>query len=141
VQGIFTLRKSELDWSRLEPGPAARLYPDLFERFVSYLPESDRNDVYAGYYKLLMSEDRKTALAAASPWNTWDVSIGTILVDESKLKKIDEDDGWNLSHARLECQYFIHGGFMEDGYILRQENLDKIRHIPSESPLLHGWAD
>lgn len=132
VQGIFTARKSELDWSRRQPGPAARIYSDLFDVLLSHLPESDREDVYGGYYKLLTSRGRETAVAAARVWNTWDMSIGTIRIDDSKLTK-SEDEAWNLSHARLECHYFLHGAFMEDGYILRQENLNKIRHIPSMS--------
>ncbi|KAB5551429.1 proline iminopeptidase, partial [Coniochaeta sp. 2T2.1] len=129
VQGVFTMRKSELDWSVREPGPAVRLYPDLFQGFIAHLPAADKGDVYAGYYKLLTSEDREMAVAAAKVWNTWDMSIGSLRVNKEKLRKV-EDEGWNLSHARLECHYFLNGAFMEDGYILRPENLEKIRHIP-----------
>lgn len=89
VQGIFTVRKSELDWSRRQPGPAARLYADRFNAFLSHLPESDRDDVYEGYHKLLTSEDREAVLAAAAVWNTWDMGLGTIWVDESRLRKVE----------------------------------------------------
>lgn len=132
VHGIFTVRESELDWRPRLPGPAARMYPDLFGRFLAHLPAGDRDDVYGGYYRLLTSGDRETAVAAARVWNAWDVSIGTIRVDEGKLRQIEEDEGWNLSHARLECHYFLNGGFMEDGEVLRSENLGKIKGIPSE---------
>lgn len=108
------------------------MYPDLFGRFLAHLPDGDRDDVYGGYYRLLTSEDRETAVTAARVWNAWDVSIGTIRVDECKLRQIEEDEGWNLSHARLECHYFLNGGFMEDGEILRPENLGKIKGIPSK---------
>ncbi|KAJ9157018.1 Proline iminopeptidase [Coniochaeta hoffmannii] len=132
VHGVFTVRESELDWRTRQPGPAVRLYPDLFERFLAHLPEGDRDDddVYGGYYRLLTSGDRATAVAAARAWNAWDVSIGTMRVDEGKLRRIDEDEGWSLSHARLECHYFLNRGFMEDGHILRPESLGKIRGIP-----------
>lgn len=128
VQGIFTVRKEELDWSRR--AGAARIFPDLFDKFIDHLPEGDRDTPYTGYYKLLTASDRETQIAAARSWNTWDMSIGTIEVNETNLEKI-YDDNWSLSHALLECHYFINGAWLEDGHILKKSNLDKIRHIPS----------
>lgn len=128
VQGIFTVRKEELDWSRR--AGAARIFPDLFDNFIDHLPEEDRDTPYTGYYKLLTASDRETRIAAAKSWNTWDMSIGTIKVNYNNLENIN-DDNWSLSHALLECHYFINGAWLEDGHILKQSNLDKIRHIPS----------
>ncbi|OBT58137.1 hypothetical protein VE04_01115 [Pseudogymnoascus sp. 24MN13] len=127
VQGIFTVRKEELDWSRR--AAAARIFPDLFDKFIDYLPEEDRDTPYTGYYKLLTASDRETQIAAARSWNTWDMSIGTIEVNQASLENIN-DDNWSLSHALLECHYFINGAWLEDGHILKKSNLDKIRHIP-----------
>jgi proline iminopeptidase len=128
VQGIFTVRKEELDWSRR--AGAARIFPDLFDKFIDHLPEEDRDTPYTGYYKLLTASDRETQIAAARSWNTWDMSIGTIEVNQASLENIN-DDNWSLSHALLECHYFINGAWLEDGHILKKSNLDKIRHIPS----------
>lgn len=128
VQGIFTVRREELDWSRR--AGAARIFPDLFDKFIEHLPEDSRDNAYKGYYKLLTSDDRKTQIAAARSWNTWDMSIGTIVVNEANLEKIN-DDNWSLSHALFECHFFLNGAWLEDGHILKQSNLDKIRHIPS----------
>lgn len=30
-----------------------------------------------------------------------------------------------------ESHYFVNGGFIEEGSLLRKENIDKIRHIPA----------
>ena len=40
-----------------------------------------------------------------------------------------KDDDWSLAHATLECHYFIHGAWLEEGQILKKSSLDKIRHI------------
>lgn len=127
IRGIFTARQEELDWSR---SGAARLFPDLFREFVNYLPEEDRKDPIAGYYKLLMSPDREMRIAAAKSWNTWDMSIGSLLPNVEGLSKIN-DDKWSLAHAVLEAHYFVHGAWLEDGQILKENNINKIRHIPS----------
>jgi proline iminopeptidase len=132
VQGIFTVRKEELDW--WPRTGAARMFPDRFETLVNHLPEEDRDDVYEGYYKLFTSPDKATQLAAAKIWNQWDMYMGKIEVDEAALVAKCEDEKWSLPHALVECHYFRKGGFMEEGHILKTENLDKIRHIPSKSP-------
>ena len=31
----------------------------------------------------------------------------------------------------VQAHYFVNGGFFEDGFILKKENIDKIRHIPT----------
>jgi proline iminopeptidase len=129
VRGIFTVRKEELVWSRRDG--VARMFPDLFDKFINYLPEEDRDDSYKGYYKLLTSNDRETQLAAARSWNTWDMSIGTIVLNTESLAQIN-DDNWSLNHALLECHYGIHGAWLEEGQILKKSNIDKIRHIPGK---------
>jgi hypothetical protein len=44
------------------------------------------------FTKLLTSENRQTALSATKVWNTLGLSIGTLRLDEAKLRKIEEDD-------------------------------------------------
>ncbi|KIM99582.1 hypothetical protein OIDMADRAFT_165669 [Oidiodendron maius Zn] len=128
LRGIFTVRKEELLWSR--GTGAARIFPDLFEDFITYLPQEDRDDAFQGYYKLLTSENRETKLAAARSWNTWDMSIGSLQPNPAIHDKI-KDDNWSLAHALLECHYFAHGAWLEEGQILKKNNLDRIRHIPA----------
>lgn len=128
LQGIFTGREEELVYSR--GTGAALIFPDLFDDLLSYLPEEDRENVTKAYYKFLTSPDRETRLAAARAWNTWDMSIGSILPDPDILEKIN-DDNWSLAHALLECHYFLHRVWLEDGQIMKKINLDKIRQIPS----------
>ena len=57
LRGIFLLRKWEIDWFYQNPGGAAALYPDLWEQYVSAIPEAERSDMVRAYYKRLTSDD------------------------------------------------------------------------------------
>lgn len=129
--GIFTTRKSELDWFR-GPIGATSVFPEAFEAFVNYLPPEERDDLTGNYYKRLTSDDHATRVAAAREWNRWDLSIGSLKTDESNFKQLD-DEGWSVPHAVLEAHYGMNNFFLEDGQILKEENLAKIRHIPGMS--------
>lgn len=67
LRGIFTVREEEICWFRYG---VVRIFPNVFNDFISYLPEEDRDNATAAYYKLLTSEDRNIRLAAARSWNT-----------------------------------------------------------------------
>lgn len=140
LRGVFTVRRSELLWSRGEDGPAALLFPDLFEAFINHLPEDDRADPYAAYHRLLTTdasdeEARLKLLAAGRAWNAFELATGRLNPKPESLDDQLEDERWLLAHARLEIQYFVNAAWLEEGQLLRKENLDKMRHIPSELPL------
>jgi proline iminopeptidase len=129
LRGIFMVRKEELEWGT--SSGACWSYPDAFEKFATYLPEEDRADTFAGYYKLLTSENRETRLAAARAWNSWEMSLSELHPSAASFEKLD--DNWSLAHAILECHYFVNGAWLEEGQILKKSNLDKIRHIPGKN--------
>ena len=130
LRGIFTCRAMELQWTN-HPGGTAMLFPDKYEAFVNFLPEDERADHIASYHKRLMSDDESISHPAARAWNTWEISISTLYPNEAGMKDL-EDPTWLLAHARTEMHYFVNKAWMEDGQLLRQENVDKIRGIPSE---------
>jgi len=141
LRGIFTVRQSELQFSR-GPIGSANLFPEEYERFVNYLPEEDRDRPNEAYYRLLISDDYATRVAAAREWNRWDLSIGTLRPDPDAFDNLDDNEGV-LAQARLEAHYFANQGFLEEGQILKDGNLAKIRHIPSECfliPIFIVWV-
>jgi proline iminopeptidase len=135
LRGIFTVRKSELDWFYKDG--ASHIFPDFHEAFINYLPEDDRKDPISAYYKLLTSDDYATRLAAAKAWSGYELATSTILINEESLRKVD-DDVWALAHSRIEAHYFKHGAWLEDGQLLKKGNIDKIRHIPGERDFYLG---
>ena len=115
----------------MEKWGAPMLFPDKFEKLLEFLPEEERADHVNSYHKRLMSEDTNISHPAARAWNGWELSISSLYPNDEALEKL-EDPAWLLAHARMESHYFQNKAWLEDGQLLRKENVDKIRHIPSE---------
>jgi proline iminopeptidase len=81
------------------------------------------------YYRRLTGTDRAQAVAAARAWAIWEGSTSYLLLDEENVRKWGEDE-FALAVARIECHYFVNGGFVERESQLLDE-VDRIRHIPS----------
>ena len=72
---------------------------------------------------------RAEALAAARAWSVWEASVSMLLRDDSYVAHF-EDPHAALALARIECHYFVNGGFFErDDELLR--NIDQVADIPA----------
>lgn len=60
LRGIFTLRRAELEWF-YQKG-ADWLFPDFFDEYKKVIPEEERGDMMAAYYKRLTGEDEEEKL-------------------------------------------------------------------------------
>ena len=126
VRGIFLLRKQEIDW--FYQRGASVLYPDAWEPYLSHIPESERGDLLAAYYRRLTSEDPAVRLAAAKIWSVWEGATSKLLPDPAFTSHYQEDE-FALAFARIEAHYFTNKGFLKtDGQLLRDAS--RIRHIP-----------
>lgn len=125
VRGIFTLRRDELLWFYQEG--ASWLFPDLWEHYLAPIPADERGDMISAYRRRLVSDDRQTQLRAAHAWTQWESRTITLLPSMAHQQSHAEDDS-ALAFARIENHYVAHGGFMEDGQLLR--NAHKLRDIP-----------
>ncbi|HEU0230060.1 MAG TPA: prolyl aminopeptidase [Burkholderiaceae bacterium] len=125
VRGIFTLRRDELLWFYQEG--ASWLFPDLWEHYLAPIPVDERGDMISAYRRQLISNDRQTQLRAAHAWTQWESRTITLLPSMAHQQSHAEDDS-ALAFARIENHYVAHGGFMEDGQLLR--NAHKLRDIP-----------
>ena len=129
LRGIFLLRKWEIDWFYQDPGGAAAIYPDLWEKYVSTIPEAERKDMVRAYYKRLTSDDPRVMSAASKTWAVWEGATSFLHSNPEYVEKFQEDD-YAAAFARIECHYFINGGFFRtDNQLI--ENIGKIRDIPS----------
>lgn len=126
LRGIFTLRQKEIRWFYQEG--ASFLYPDAWEQYLAPIPENERDDLLTAYYRRLTSEDRTTRLEAARAWAIWEASTSLLIQDANLVNRFGAEE-FALAFARIECHYFVNGGFFEqDDQLLR--NVDRIRHIP-----------
>jgi proline iminopeptidase len=126
LRGIFLLRRKEIDW--YYNGSAGYVYPDEWEKFLAPVPESERRgDLVSAYNRLLHSTDPDVAAAAAVAWSTWEGATSSLLPQPDRIAETAEPR-FALAFARIENHYFVHGGFLDEGQLLR--DIDRIAHIP-----------
>jgi proline iminopeptidase len=127
LRGIFMIRNKEIDWFYQEG--ASNIYPDAWEQYVKPIPEDERHDMVAAYYKRLTSNDDAVRIEAAKAWSIWEASTSKLIQSDDYLHQF-EDAKVAEAFARIECHYFTHGGFFKsENWLL--ENVDKILHIPT----------
>lgn len=127
LRGIFMLRRKELLWYYQEG--ASYLFPDAWEAYVQPIPEAERGDMIAAYYRRLISPDAHVRMQAARAWSVWEGSTSKLLPDPTLIERFGEDR-FAEAFARIECHYFVHGGFFsQDDYLLA--HVARIRHLPA----------
>jgi proline iminopeptidase len=136
LRGIFTATQQEIEWTRMPGGGAARIWPAEYEKFLSFLDNEERQNPAESYYKyilnVLSSDDeaaRKKRVDAALEWNRWELTIGALTHTPSTYDKLMDED-WVMAHATLEAHYEANGAWLEEGHILKEENMERIRGIP-----------
>ncbi len=127
LRGIFMLRRWELEWFYQKGCDA--LYPDAWETYLNAIPEVEHGDLMSAYHRRLTSPDAKMRTAAARAWSVWEGATSFLWQDKSHIESSAEDE-FALAFARIECHYFVNGGFFEhDDQLLR--NVERIRTIPA----------
>ncbi len=144
LRGIFLLRRKELLWFYQEGANA--LFPDAWEKYLEPIPEGERGDLMTAYYRRLTSSDPQERLRAAKAWSIWEASTSFLLQRPEHIEHAGDDE-FSLAFARIECHYFVHGGFFEcDDQLLR--DVDAVRSIPAVivqgrydvvCPLMSAW--
>ena len=127
LRGIFLLRKKEIDWFYQEG--ASYIFPDAWDKYLAPIPQNERHDLVAAYFKRLTSPEKTVRSEAAKAWSIWEGSTSKLFLDPTFVERFGGDE-FADAFARIECHYFVNKGFFkEDGWILN--NVDKIRNIPA----------
>ncbi|GAK45633.1 proline iminopeptidase [Tepidicaulis marinus] len=135
LRGIFMLRRWELDWFYQQGTDA--LFPDAWEAYLAPIPEAERGDLMAAYYKRLTGDDEAEKLACARAWSTWEGTTLSLLPDAERQARFG-DDHFAIAFARIECHYFMNKGFFErDDQLLA--NAGRLKGIPGV--MVHGRYD
>lgn len=134
LRGIFTATQHEIEWTRMPDGGAARIWPAEYAKFLEFLDDEERKMPVESYYKYILNESgdettRKKRVEAAREWNRWELTIGALTHTPSTYDKLMDED-WVMAHATLEAHYEANGAWLEDGQILKEENMRRIRDIP-----------
>lgn len=126
LRGIFLCRPSEIQWFYQEG--ASQIFPDVWDEYLKPIPENERHDMVAAYYKRLTHENSDVRLQAAKAWSKWEAATSRLIVDPKAIDEFDDPE-YALSFARIECHYFTNNAFFKTNNWLL-ENVAKIRHVP-----------
>ena len=134
LRGIFLCRNRDIQW--FYQNGASYIYPDLWQDYINVIPEDERDDLVAAFYKRLTSNDKDISLQAAKAWSVWEGSTSNLVTKPSVLEHF-ADQHTALSLARIECHYFMNHSFLHDNQLLR--DAFKLKDIPGV--IVHGRYD
>ncbi len=135
LRGIFALRRSEIEW--FYQSGASEIQPEAFEAYLAPIPAAERGDLIAAYHKRLTDSDPQVVLAAAKAWSVWEGSTLSLVPDPERIHNFGAD-AYAVAFARIECHYFMNGGFFSpDDQLLR-----KAHHLAAiPAVIVHGRYD
>lgn len=134
LRGIFLCRDEDIRWFYQEG--ASRVFPDYWEDYQTLIPENERDDMVAAYYRRLTGDDEICQMHAARAWSGWEGCCATLRPSTQVVERFTETRR-ALAMARIECHYFINKAFLEPNQLLR--DMPKIEHIPGI--IVHGRYD
>jgi len=126
LRGIFTLRRKELLWFYQDG--ASCIFPEAWDEYLAAIPEVERGDLMSAYHRRLTGNDENEKIKCARAWTKWEMATSRLYVDPNYVAKAEEDQ-FSIAFARIECHYFVNGGFFTtDGQLIKEAN--KIANIP-----------
>jgi len=124
LRGIFLGRQQEKDWFM---HGMRNVFPEYWETWAGFLPEAERGDLCASYYKRLIDSDPNVHMPAARAWSIYEGSCSTLRPNPDVIANF-ASDRVALGLARIEAHYFAHDFFLPSNHILA--NIANIRHLP-----------
>ncbi len=134
LRGIFLCRKRDIQWFYQDG--ASYIYPDLWQDYIRVIPEVERDDLVAAFYKRLTSDNDEIRMQAARAWSVWEGSTSNLITKSSVLEHFTNQQ-IALGLARIECHYFMHQSFLRDNQLL--QDAYKLKNIPGV--IVHGRYD
>jgi proline iminopeptidase len=124
LRGIFLCRRSEIEWFLY--GMRA-IFPEDWRTFAEHVPEPERHDLLAAYWRRLDDRDPAVRIAAARAWSAYEGACSTLLPSADTVAYFS-GDRVALGLARIEAHYFRHGGFLAENQLL--DNVERVRALP-----------
>jgi len=134
LRGIFLCRPRDIHWFYQEG--ASYLLPDYWQDFLHPIPEEERDNLVAAYYRRLTGDDELVRMSAAKAWSLWEGRASSLRPRTSVVDHFSNPHV-ALSLARIECHYFMHDSFLEPDQIIR--NTACLDGIPGV--IVHGRYD
>jgi proline iminopeptidase len=122
------------------------VFPDLWQEFLAPVPVEARGHLIRAYAALLNDPDPAVHGPAAVAWSRWESSTITLLPRDDVIARFTEPD-YAVAFARIENHYFMHGGWWEEGQLIRDAG--RLANIPTVivqgrydmcTPPMTAWA-
>lgn len=133
LHGIFLAGREDIDWWF---NGVRSIFPDEWEEFAGFIPESERGDLLTAYHRRLTSGNAQEEVAAALSLRGFSAKTQTFLPDPGHVAALLEPKA-ALAVARIFVHYCVNGAFLKPDQLLA--NIDRIRHLPCQ--IVHGRYD
>jgi proline iminopeptidase len=125
LRGIFLCRPAEIAWFLYG---IRTIFPEAWRAFAEFLPERERGDLLAAYYRRLTDPNPSVHMPAARAWSVYEGACSTLLPNPETVAAFGEDR-LALGLARIEAHYFTHHLFPPERDLLAR--IGRIRHLPA----------
>ena len=125
LRGIFLCSRGEIDWFLYG---MEQFFPEVHAEFVAPLPTAERHDLLQAYRRRLFADDPAVYAPAARAWSRYEGRCLTLRPDPAAVEEFSSD-AVSLGVGRLEAHYFLNGGFLAPGQLLR--DVARIAHLPA----------
>ncbi|MGP4844774.1 prolyl aminopeptidase [Marinobacter sp. 1Y8] len=134
LRGIFLCRPRDIRWFYQEG--ASRVFPDYWRDYLAPVPEAERGDMVAAYYRRLTSDNELVQIQAAKAWSIWEGRCATLHPNPRVVERFGHPHV-AIALARIECHYFMNNAFLEPDQITRDAG--RLKGIPGY--IVHGRYD
>ena len=108
------------------------IYPELYDAFITYLPQEERSAPLAAYYRRILDTDPNLSLAASYVWHDYERALSQFCPDLPDLTQSAQaacdDNRPRPVTPRMEAHYFSHDCFLQPQQLLLAAN--RLKGIP-----------
>jgi proline iminopeptidase len=126
LRATFLGTREELEDVFLRALP--RFYPGLHEDFLNVLPEDERAQPLAAYYRRILDADAAVHTRAARAWGQTEHTLSEHTPKQTRLDLASLKSGTLPATPFMEAHYFQNDCFMRPGQLLAEA--EKLRGIP-----------
>lgn len=123
LRGVFLATRREYDW--FYQSGTRELFPQEWQAFIEPIPEAERDDLLAAYYKRITGGDRDLRVACAQAWTRWEFATARLVPDATSGQVSPE---FALTFAGIETHFFVHDAWLKRDQLLAE--VGRIRHLP-----------
>lgn len=133
LRSICLMTKPEIDWFLYG---TRTVFPEVWDRFAKFIPESERGDLLQAYWKRLHEGDEAVRISAAMQWVSYESACAT-LYPQFQTMITDDQRKQAVAMARIETHYYKNCLLSAESGILSK--IENFRHVPAV--IVHGRYD